>query len=258
MLSEKAEKFLWKVRFGLMERGNDQTLINDIEDELRDHLSEAEQRGESVEAIIDYSPKQYIDSLSREMNKEDKIIRYAMGILAFLFIVYIMPNMLSGRFKLTLTMIFGLIVTLCLFWLMWCVVKWIILHYAVEIRRKDTLPKKAYVYILFESVFTMGVLLGLYWIIKHYDIIIFFELSTHVSQIVGVILATVAAVYYIFKRNYYFLTVVLLVTVPNIVAWIIVGRTTGNDVSVMTGIVSLFCLFIVFLASLFIGRKIFK
>lgn len=47
MLSKKSEEFLWRLRTTLMERGKEDSTINEIEDELRDHLMEAEN-----EAII--------------------------------------------------------------------------------------------------------------------------------------------------------------------------------------------------------------
>ncbi|MDT4051325.1 hypothetical protein RPO70_09055, partial [Staphylococcus arlettae] len=52
MLSKQAEQFLTKLRVELLFRGKKEEEVNEIDDELRDHLTIAEENGEDVSEII--------------------------------------------------------------------------------------------------------------------------------------------------------------------------------------------------------------
>ncbi len=56
-LNKHAEDFLTKLKLELIFRGREENEINEIDEELRDHLTTAEANGESVSDIIQQPEK---------------------------------------------------------------------------------------------------------------------------------------------------------------------------------------------------------
>jgi uncharacterized membrane-anchored protein len=59
MLSNKSERFLVELRMHLMSKGKNDNEINEITEELEDHLLQAEAEGKDVTHIVGESPKEY-------------------------------------------------------------------------------------------------------------------------------------------------------------------------------------------------------
>ena len=67
-LSDKSRKFVDDLRLYLFSSGKNDQEIREIAEELEDHLHEAERNGKSIEQIVGASPKEYMVSISSEMN----------------------------------------------------------------------------------------------------------------------------------------------------------------------------------------------
>ncbi|WP_462408613.1 hypothetical protein [Neobacillus sp. Marseille-QA0830] len=67
MLSKQSEQFLIELRLYLMSRGKNDQEINEITEELEDHLLEAEAAGKDISHIIGMSPKDYMRSIGDSM-----------------------------------------------------------------------------------------------------------------------------------------------------------------------------------------------
>lgn len=67
MLPNKSEQFIIELRMYLMSKGKNDKEINEITEELEDHLKQAEAEGKSVEHITGQSPREYMKSIGREM-----------------------------------------------------------------------------------------------------------------------------------------------------------------------------------------------
>lgn len=105
MLSKEAEKFLLNLRLELISRGKREKDIQEIEEELRDHLIEAEANGQSVESITGNSVKAYIRSISEELPQNKGFIKYSILLLVYLLGVFIIPDLISGDFELNTSVI---------------------------------------------------------------------------------------------------------------------------------------------------------
>ena len=66
MLSKQSEEFLTKLRVELLFRGKSEEQIDEIDEELRDHLTICEQQGKDVSDIID-TPVQIMHRFARHM-----------------------------------------------------------------------------------------------------------------------------------------------------------------------------------------------
>ncbi|WP_251551031.1 hypothetical protein [Neobacillus muris] len=69
-LSKKSEQFLIELRMYLMSRGKNDQEINEITEELEDHLLQAEAAGKDTSHIIGKSPKDYMKSIGDSMKTD--------------------------------------------------------------------------------------------------------------------------------------------------------------------------------------------
>lgn len=112
MLSKEAEHFLLQLRMELLSRGKKDEDIEAIEDELRDHLYEAEARGDSVESVTGGSVKEYTKSISEELPFDKSIVKIIGGSLGALILFLILPQLLSGKLDVSVPRMiyYGLII----------------------------------------------------------------------------------------------------------------------------------------------------
>ncbi|MCE4956284.1 hypothetical protein [Macrococcoides caseolyticum] len=101
MLSNEAEHFLLQLRLELASRGKKDEDIDAIEEELRDHLYEAELRGESVESVTGGSVKEYIKSISNELPFDKGIFRFIFLLILAMISFFTVPNLIQGDFDMT-------------------------------------------------------------------------------------------------------------------------------------------------------------
>lgn len=66
-LSTQSKTFLEDLRVYLFSSGKNTDEIEEIVEELADHLLEAEKKGKSIEGVIGRSPKEYMEQISNEM-----------------------------------------------------------------------------------------------------------------------------------------------------------------------------------------------
>ncbi|MFK3938489.1 HAAS domain-containing protein [Alkalihalobacillus sp. NPDC078783] len=116
LLSKESQSFLENLRLYLFSSGKNEEEINDIVNELEDHLIEAEKSGTPIERIVGQSPKEYMESLSNEMNDDVRgWMKYGVLILIGAFSMSIIPDVLRGNLSYSLYYILSNITIMLLF-----------------------------------------------------------------------------------------------------------------------------------------------
>lgn len=92
VLSKESEEFIANLRLYLMTSGKKDKEINDIAEELSDHLKEAESRGKTVADVTGGSPESYLKGIRQEMATD------YLGILKMMpmFLLLLMAYMITG------------------------------------------------------------------------------------------------------------------------------------------------------------------
>jgi len=108
MLSTKSEEFIENLRMYLMMSGKNEREIDELLEELKDHLVEVEKKGKSIEDIIDLTPEQYMATLKKEMKTDYKhIVKllpiYFLGVIAY----FLMGPAIRGEFELNIIQVIG-------------------------------------------------------------------------------------------------------------------------------------------------------
>ncbi|WP_345242657.1 HAAS domain-containing protein [Pontibacillus salipaludis] len=82
-VSKESQQFLDNLRVYLLSSGKNEQEINEIVEELEDHLYEAERNGKDVEDIIGQSPKEYMNQVADEMPLD------LIGVLKYIPIIFL-------------------------------------------------------------------------------------------------------------------------------------------------------------------------
>ena len=87
-ISKESQDFLDNLRVYLISSGKKEVEINEIIEELEDHLCEAEKNGKNIDDIIGKSPKEYMNQVASEMPLDLKgLVKYVpiimIGAIAF-------------------------------------------------------------------------------------------------------------------------------------------------------------------------------
>ncbi|RWZ58698.1 hypothetical protein EQV77_06950 [Halobacillus fulvus] len=107
-LSKKSERFLDSLQLYLASSGKKEAEAKEIVEELRDHLTEAEQRGKSVEEITGDSPKAYMEQLSKEVSFDFVMVAKAIGVILFGAVsLILLTDVIDGGAELSLIQIIG-------------------------------------------------------------------------------------------------------------------------------------------------------
>ncbi|WP_042221111.1 HAAS domain-containing protein [Oceanobacillus manasiensis] len=115
-LSKRSQTFIEDLRVYLFSSGKKEEEIDEIVTELESHLMEAEKRGKSTEDIIGKSPKKYMEQLSNEMKIDYKTwLKYYVIIIAGVFAITIIGDILNGPISYSLLEIGGSLVISLLF-----------------------------------------------------------------------------------------------------------------------------------------------
>lgn len=88
VLSNKSEEFIIELRMYLMSKGKNDDEINEVAQELEDHLQQAEAEGKSVEHITGESPREYMKSVGKEMGFDFRQIAPLAPMTVLLIIAY--------------------------------------------------------------------------------------------------------------------------------------------------------------------------
>lgn len=106
MLSKKSEQFLIELRMHLMSKGKNDSEINEITEELEDHLLQAEAEGKDVTHIVGESPKQYMKSIGESMKTDYRQIVGLVPLFLLLLAAYFsLGPAIEGKFSLSGVMI---------------------------------------------------------------------------------------------------------------------------------------------------------
>ncbi|KAA0547224.1 hypothetical protein FZW96_14485 [Bacillus sp. BGMRC 2118] len=108
MLSKKGEAFIDNLRMYLMVSGKNEREIKELIQELKEHLTEVEKSGRSIDEIIDQTPEQYMISLKNEMKTDYKHVFkllpiYFLGVIAY----FLMGPAIRGEFELNIIQVIG-------------------------------------------------------------------------------------------------------------------------------------------------------
>lgn len=102
MLSKESEQFLVELRFYLISKGKNDNEINEVTEELEDHLLQAEAEGKDVQQIIGQSRKQYMESIGDSMKTDFRQILVLAPMMVLLLAAYLsIGSAIEGRFSLS-------------------------------------------------------------------------------------------------------------------------------------------------------------
>jgi len=97
-LSQQSKTFLEDLRVYLFSSGKNTNEIEEIVEELTDHLIEAEKKGKSIEGIIGQSPKEYMEDISNEMPIDyGSWFKYIPIIMLGSFSITVMNDLAKGE-----------------------------------------------------------------------------------------------------------------------------------------------------------------
>jgi uncharacterized membrane-anchored protein len=96
-LSKESQIFLGNLRVYLFASNKKEEEVNELLEELEDHLYEAEQNGKSIEHIIGKSPKTYMKEIEAEVDKDGRFwILYMPMIILGAFAYLVMDKALDS------------------------------------------------------------------------------------------------------------------------------------------------------------------
>jgi uncharacterized membrane-anchored protein len=102
MLTKESEQFLIELRMHLISKGKNDKEINEITDELEDHLLQAEAEGKDVTHIIGESPKQYMKSIGESMKTDYRQMIGLVPLMILLLAAYFsLAPAIEGKFSLS-------------------------------------------------------------------------------------------------------------------------------------------------------------
>jgi uncharacterized membrane-anchored protein len=102
MLSKKSEQFLIELRMHLISKGKNDNEINEITEELEDHLLQAEAEGKDVSSIVGESPKEYMKSIGESMKTDYRQLLGLVPLFLLLLAAYFsLGPAIEGKFSLT-------------------------------------------------------------------------------------------------------------------------------------------------------------
>lgn len=101
MISKKAERFLVELRLYLISKGKNDKEMNEIIEEIEDHIIEAESEGKDITHIVGKSPKEYMKSIGQSMETDYSQIAALIPVMILLLVAYasLVPA-IEGNFRL--------------------------------------------------------------------------------------------------------------------------------------------------------------
>nr|WP_157742164.1 hypothetical protein [Macrococcus sp. IME1552] len=222
MLSNEAEHFLLQLRLELVSKGKKDEDIDAIEAELRDHLYEAELRGESVESVTGGSVKDYIKSISNELPFDKGIFSFIFLMLISILALLAIPRLISGDLDLSVNrLIFYAIIIFILAPLELWILK------SILVRHGDS--KTTYIYgfilsILIITVMTIGELL-----LSRFPSKSLTSIDDKYSLIIGLILSLIFIVVCLVLKSWFFIAVLIYIIMPELIPKVFTSGNPKNE-----------------------------
>lgn len=111
MLSKQADQFIIELRMYLMSKGKNEKEMNEVIDELSDHILQAEAEGKSIKDITGESPRAYMKSIGQEMGFDVRQFISLAPFTALLILAYLcFTPAILGDFSLSKMGIWGAII----------------------------------------------------------------------------------------------------------------------------------------------------
>lgn len=244
MLSEKSSKFIKEFRIEMMARGKREDIRNEMQDELRDHLIQSEKDGKSLESVTGGSVKNYIETLSEEIPTVNYYKRNIILLFIFLLGMFTIPRLISGEFDYTLS-VFMYYLLLAVFGplLLYNVVKYIFInHTNLEDEKIELL---GYVIIISYSVLYMALLVGGLFMIRSYPVYEFFELSSQMNVVIGIILLALFIAATLYMKQWIYTFLITAISAPEIIAQIFVDGSPQDSNYIIVSSITFFVMIIV-------------
>ncbi|MCD8804760.1 hypothetical protein K1Y28_08885 [Staphylococcus warneri] len=222
MLSKESENFLDKLRVELLFRGKDEDEVNEIDDELRDHLLTAEQNGEDVRPIIQTPVKSYADRFAKEMTLTQGLYKYVMYFIVFLLAIFMIPRMLDqGTFDVSVSLLLYIIGV----FILGVVVQLVVMRKAL-VRWGD--KKESYIVIIGFGIGVYLLMIAGEYLLRHYPIYTMIKLSNIQSLAIGIILLILTMIGCFIVKQKICAFIILIVSAPNLIAHLFTGSMSGN------------------------------
>ncbi|HCW8916575.1 TPA: hypothetical protein OYL24_000662 [Staphylococcus aureus] len=244
MLTKQSQDFLEKLRIELLFRGKTEAEVEELLEELEDHLTMAEKNNEDTSSIINTPIKSMADQLSPEISLTTGLYKYITLYFSFILAVIIIPRFLDlGTFDVTIAF---------LLYIASIVILGVVIGMLIL---RNTLVRFGDQKITYVINVTYGIVVFLWMIfggliIKKYPIYSFFELSDKQSFIVGLVL--------LIKQKIYAL-IVLVISLPSLIARIAAIFSKEPDTFNLVSVSILIILNIAFIIYTFVNfRKLKK
>lgn len=214
MLSNEAEHFLLQLRLELMSRGKKDEDIKNIEEELRDHLIEAESRGSSIDSVTGGSVDEYINSISDELPFDKSLISFLFLMFAASLSFFIIPDLIRGGFDFSLYRLIYYATTIL-------IGGPITIYFFKTILKKYGDQKITYIYGIIFFIMTTAIFVGMEFLLRKIDGPNIASLDTTVSLYIGLALTIIFIIVCIVFKNWFFIGVILYIILPDLVAKLI-------------------------------------
>ncbi|WP_020006760.1 hypothetical protein [Salinicoccus albus] len=255
MLSKKSERFLKEFRIEMMTRGKNEEYRDELEEELRDHLTMAEQNGTSLESVTGGSVKNYLKTLSSEIPETNDLKRNLVLLFVFLIGMFTIPSLIGGSFDYTLAMLFYYICTALLGpILFYTAVKFIFIRYTSL--QTEKIDKMGIFLCVIYAVFYMGMLSGGLYLAKNYPLYELFELSTQINMTIGLILLGAFIMVTILMKKWFYAFLITAISLPDVISRLFINNdpTSGNYLMV-SSILVIIVNILVFAVLIFYSKK---
>ncbi|WP_411842487.1 hypothetical protein [Salinicoccus sp. HZC-1] len=254
MLSKKSERFLKEFRIEMMARGKDDEYRDELEEELRDHLTLAEQNGDSLESVTGGSVKNYIKTLSSEIPETNHLRRNLMLLLVFLIGMFTIPTLISGSFDYTLSMLLYYIsIALLGPILFYTVIKFVFIHYTnLQTAKID----KMGIFLCFVyALFYMAILVGGLFLAGNYPVYEFFQSSPQINRTIGFILLGIFVVVTLFMKKWFYAFLIMAISLPDTISQIFIGSDPTDENYLIVSAILLLVISVIIIAVLFFNSK---
>ncbi|WP_336849206.1 hypothetical protein [Staphylococcus nepalensis] len=232
MLSKKAEDFLLKLRIELLFRGKNEDEVNSIEEELRDHITLAEENNDNIEDLLNTPIKSYADKFAKNLNMTQGLFKYILYFISFMFIMTAIPRMLDHSFQLTIALIcYFVLIFLGSFIFILCFVKKSIMRWGYS--------KITYAIIGISSSAIFGLYLLSEYLLRNYPLYIIWSPNQTTNFTLGLILLLITMVTCFILKQKFYAGLILLLCIPNLIGTLFTGGDFTNKNYVMISSIAL-------------------